>query len=83
MEDLKITPTDEGIEVVETKQYTMTTNDIKNELTNISWRKDDLIKQSQRLKVDFDKLTARETELKKALEKLETQDGFESLGDQA
>lgn len=81
MEELKITPTNEGIEIVETKQYTMTTNDIKNELNNISWRKDDLIKQSQRLKSDFDKLTARETELKKALEKLETQDGFESLGD--
>lgn len=81
MEDLKITPTGEGIEVVETKQYTMTTNDIKNELTNISWRKDDLIRQSQRLKSDFDKLTARETELKKALEKLEVQDSFESLGD--
>lgn len=81
MEDLKITPTDAGIEVVETKQYTMTTNDIKNELNNISWRKDDLIKQSQRLKSDFDKLTAREIELKKALEKLEIQDSFESLGD--
>ncbi len=81
MEDLKITPTDEGIEVVETKQYTMTANDIKNELTNISWRKDDLIRQSQRLKSDFDKLTARETELKKVLEKLEVQDSFESLGD--
>lgn len=82
MEELKITPTGEGIEVVETRQYTMTTNDIKNELNNISWRKDDLIKQSQRLKSDFDKLTARETELKKALEKLEVQDSFESLGDQ-
>lgn len=82
MEELKITPTDEGIEIVETRQYTMTTNDIKTELNNISWRKDDLIKQSQRLKVDFDKLTVRETELKKALEKLETQDGFENLGDQ-
>ena len=82
MEDIKITPTDEGIEVVETKQYIMTTNDIKNELNNISWRKDDLIKQSQRLKSDFDKLTARETELKKALEKLEVQDSFESLGEQ-
>lgn len=81
MENLKITPTDEGIEVVETKQYTMTINDIKTELTNISWRKDDLIRQSQRLKSDFDKLTARETELKKALEKLEVQDSFESLGD--
>lgn len=81
MEDLKITPTDEGIEVVETKQYTMTANDIKNELNNISWRKDDLIRQSQRLKSDFDKLTARETELKKALENLEAQDSFESLGE--
>lgn len=81
MENLKITPTDEGIEVVETKQYTMTINDIKTELNNISWRKDDLMKQSKRLKVDFDKLIARETELKRALEKLESQNGFESLGD--
>lgn len=81
MEDLKITPTGEGIEVVETRQYTMTANDIKAELNNISWRKDDLIKQSQRLKIDFNKLIERETELKKALERLESQDSFEILGD--
>lgn len=78
--NLKITTTDEGISIIETRQYTMSANDIKNELNSIAWRKDDLIKQSQRLKADFENLNTREKELKAALEKLEEKTELEILG---
>lgn len=77
--NLKITTTDEGISIIETRQYTMSANDIKNELNSIAWRKDDLIKQSQRLKADFENLNTREKELKAALEKLEEKTELEIL----
>ena len=78
--NIKITQDENKINVVETKKYTMSINEIKNELNNISWRKDDLINQSKRLKNDFKNLENRETELKKALGKLENKEEVEILG---
>ncbi|WP_455258253.1 hypothetical protein [Peptoniphilus asaccharolyticus] len=77
--NLKITQIEEGIKIVETKQYTMSINDIKNELNSIAWRKDDLVRQSQRIKKDYDDLSSREKELKVALEKLENRSEVEVL----
>lgn len=77
--NLKITQTEEGIKIVETKQYTMSINDIKNELNSIAWRKDDLVRQSQRIKKDYDDLSSREKDLKLALEKLEEKTELEIL----
>ena len=81
--ETKITITEAGTEEVkvkEEKSYTLTVQEIKNELSKISWRKEDMINQSRRLKKEFDNLEAKEKELKSALSKLEEpNNGFEVL----
>lgn len=83
--ETKITITEAGTEEVkvkEEKSYTLTVQEIKNELNKITWRKEDMINQSRRLKKEFDNLEAKEKELKSALVKLEEpSDGFEVLHD--
>lgn len=81
--ETKITITEAGTEEVkvkEEKSYTLTVQEIKNELSKISWRKEDMINQSRRLKKEFDNLEVKEKELRSALAKLEEPDnGFEVL----
>lgn len=82
--ETKITITEAGTEVKvkEEKSYTLTVQEIKNELNKIGWRKEDMINQSRRLKKDFDNLEAKERELKSALAKMEEPSGgFEVLHD--
>lgn len=83
--ETKITITEAGMEEVQVKEeksYTLTVQEIKNELSKISWRKEDMINQSRRLKKEFDNLEVKEKELRSALAKLEEPDnGFEVLHD--
>lgn len=83
--ETKITITEAGteeVQVKEEKSYTLTVQEIKNELSKISWRKEDMINQSRRLKKEFDNLEVKEKELRSALAKLEEPDnGFEVLHD--
>lgn len=72
--ETKITITEAGTEEVkvkEEKSYTLTVQEIKNELSKITWRKEDMITQSRRLKKEFDNLEAKEKELRSALSKME------------
>lgn len=81
----KITITEAGTEEVkvkEEKSYTLTVQEIKNELNKITWQKEDMINQSRRLKKEFDDLEAKEKELRSALAKMEEpNNGFEVLHD--
>lgn len=81
--ETKITITEAGTEEVkvkEEKSYTLTVQEIKNELNKIDWRKEDMINQSRRLKKEFDNLEAKEKELRSALAKMEEpNNGFEVL----
>ncbi len=81
--ETKITITEAGTEEVkvkEEKSYTLTVQEIKNELNKIGWRKEDMINQSKRLKKEFDNLEAKEKELRSALAKMEEpNNGFEVL----
>ena len=81
--ETKITITEAGMEEVkvkEEKSYTLTVQEIKNELNKIGWRKEDMINQSRRLKKEFDNLEAKEKELRSALAKMEEpNNGFEVL----
>lgn len=83
--ETKITITEAGMEEVkvkEEKSYTLTVQEIKNELNKIGWRKEDMINQSRRLKKEFDNLEAKEKELRSALAKMEEPNaGFEVLHD--
>lgn len=72
--ETKITITEAGTEEVkvkEEKSYTLTMQEIKNELNKITWQKEDMINQSRRLKKEFDNLEAKERELRSALAKME------------
>ena len=77
---IEVQATDGGLLVTESKQYTATESDIRQQITMLSNQQDGLINESVRLKKRYDEVTARKKELEKALEDNFKPGGMEVLG---
>lgn len=61
---------DDKVEITETSVYTLSEDELKREIERIGYRKDDLIRNSKRIKEEFEELKKKEKDLQDALIKL-------------
>lgn len=67
---MEIKKLDDKVEITETSVYTLSEDELKREIERIGYRKDDLIRNSKRIKQEFEELKKKETDLQDALIKL-------------
>lgn len=67
---MEIKKLDDKVEITETSVYTLSEDELKREIERIGYRKDDLIRNSKRIKQEFEELKKKETDLQDALLKL-------------
>lgn len=67
---MEIKKLDDKVEITETSVYTLSEDELKREIERIGYRKDDLIRNSKRIKQEFEELKKKEKDLQDALLKL-------------
>ena len=67
---LNIKKLDDKVEITETSVYTLSEDELKREIERIGYRKEDLIRNSKRIKQEFEELKKKEKDLQDALVKL-------------
>lgn len=67
---MEIKKLDDKVEITETSVYTLSEDELKREIERIGYRKDDLIRNSKRIKQEFEELKKKEADLQDALVKL-------------
>ena len=67
---MEIKKLDDKVEITETSVYTLSEDELKREIERIGYRKDDLIRNSKRIKQEFEELKKKEKDLEDALLKL-------------
>lgn len=67
---MEIKKLDDKVEITETSVYTLSEDELKREIERIGFRKDDLIRNSKRIKQEFEELKKKEKDLQDALLKL-------------
>lgn len=67
---MEIKKLDDKVEITETSVYTLSEEELKREIERIGYRKDDLIRNSKRIKQEFEELKKKEKDLQDALIKL-------------
>lgn len=67
---MEIKKLDDKVEITETNVYTLSEDELKREIDRIGFRKDDLIRNSKRIKQEFEELKKKEKDLQDALIKL-------------
>lgn len=67
---MEIKKLDDKVEITETSVYTLSEEELKREIERIGYRKDDLIRNSKRIKEEFEELKKKEKDLQDALLKL-------------
>lgn len=67
---MEIKKLDDKVEITETNVYTLSEDELKREIERIGFRKDDLIRNSKRIKQEFEELKKKEKDLQDALIKL-------------
>ena len=67
---MEIKKLDDKVEITETNVYTLSEDELKREIDRIGFRKDDLIRNSKRIKQEFEELKKKEKDLQDALLKL-------------
>lgn len=67
---MEIKKLDDKVEITETSVYTLSEDELKREIERIGYRKDDLIRNSKRIKQEFEELKKKEKDLQNALIKL-------------
>lgn len=67
---MEIKKLDDKVEITETSVYTLSEDELKREIERIGYRKDDLIRNSKRIKEEFEELKKKEKDLQDALIKL-------------
>lgn len=67
---MEIKKLDDKVEITETSVYTLSEDELKREIERIGFRKDDLIRNSKRIKEEFEELKKKEADLQDALLKL-------------
>lgn len=67
---MEIKKLDDKVEITETSIYTLSEDELKREIERIGYRKEDLIRNSKRIKQEFEELKKKETDLQDALLKL-------------
>lgn len=67
---MEIKKLDDKVEITETSVYTLSEDELKREIERIGYRKEDLISQSKRIKIEFEELKKKEKDLQDALIKL-------------
>lgn len=67
---MEIKKLDDKVEITETSVYTLSEEELKREIDRIGFRKDDLIRNSKRIKEEFEELKKKEKDLQDALIKL-------------
>ena len=67
---MEIKKLDDKVEITETSVYTLSEDELKREIERICYRKDDLIRNSKRIKEEFEELKKKEKDLQDALLKL-------------
>lgn len=79
---MEIKKLDDKVEITETNVYTLSEDELKREIDRIGFRKDDLIRNSKRIKQEFEELKKKEKDLQNALVKLagKPADTVEELG---
>lgn len=67
---MEIKKLDDKVEITETNVYTLSEDELKREIDRIGFKKDDLIRNSKRIKQEFEELKKKEKDLQDALLKL-------------
>ena len=67
---MEIKKLDDKVEITEMSVYTLSEDELKREIERIGYRKDDLIRNSKRIKQEFEELKKKEKDLEDALLKL-------------
>lgn len=67
---MEIKKLDDKVEITETSVYTLSQDELRREIERIGYRKADLIRDSKRLKEQFEELKKKEADLQDALIKL-------------
>lgn len=67
---MEIKKLDDKVEITETSIYTLSQDELRREIERIGYRKADLIRDSKRLKEQFEELKRKEKDLQDALIKL-------------
>lgn len=67
---MEIKKIEDKVEITETSVYTLSEAELKREIERIGYRKEDLISQSKRIKIEFEELKKKEKDLQDALVKL-------------
>ncbi|WP_019214484.1 hypothetical protein [Fenollaria massiliensis] len=67
---MEIKKLDDKVEITETSIYTLSEAELKREIERIGYRKEDLIRNSKRIKEEFEELKKKEKDLQDALVKL-------------